>query len=436
MPTFRIYCTRYCLLLLLSMISFQGTTGQDTSFVRKIICTLSSRKYKGRGYVDGADKKAASLIEREFRLDGLESFNGSYLQPFFIKVNTFPGRMSVKVNGKRLKPGADFLVDPSCPSAKGKYQVLSIGSNELADRQSIEKKLLLKRGQVLWVDDRQDSLFLKEERQSIKLLAELLHELPEVACAGVVIYRPGKLTWSVSGDVMSIPVCYVSSRFQAGPVKTVQLAIQNELLPNDETQNMAGFIKGNQTPDSVIMIVAHYDHLGMMGRRTFFPGANDNASGTAMLLDLARHYTKDENRLPCTLVFLSVAGEEAGLLGSQYFVAHPLFDLGRIKFLLNIDLAGNGSEGITVVNGSVFRDKFNLLAKINSAHAYLSQVKSRGEACNSDHCPFYRAGVPCFFLYTMGGAPYYHDIYDRCGVLTLKSYPAYFRLVSGFIDAL
>jgi hypothetical protein len=77
--------------------------------------------------------------------------------------------------------------------------------------------------------------------------------------------------------------------------------------------------------------------------------------------------------------------------------------LDKIKFLVNIDLAGTGEDGIKVVNGKVHVSEFDLLKRLNKENELLIDVKSRGEACNSDHCIFHEAGVPAFYIYTLGG---------------------------------
>jgi aminopeptidase YwaD len=66
----------------------------------------------------------------------------------------------------------------------------------------------------------------------------------------------------------------------------------------------------------------------------------------------------------------------------------------------------------------------------------LKQIKIRGEACNSDHCLFHQKGVPCFFIYTLGGIQAYHDIYDRAETLPLTEYEDYFKLLVSFIKSL
>ncbi|MEO8762057.1 MAG: M28 family peptidase, partial [Bacteroidia bacterium] len=181
----------------------------------------------------------------------------------------------------------------------------------------------------------------------------------------------------------------------------------------------------------VIMFTAHYDHLGMMGSKTYFPGANDNASGVSMLLNLVKYYTKNPPKYKTVFVFF--AGEEAGLLGSKYFTENPPFELSKIKFLINLDLLGTGDEGITVVNATVFKSQFELLKKINAEKNYLPLVKPRDKAHNSDHYWFTERGVPSFFIYTMGGIKAYHDVYDVSKTLPLTKYKAVFNLLTDFI---
>ena len=216
-------------------------------------------------------------------------------------------------------------------------------------------------------------------------------------------------------------------------IETVTLDVENRFSRAYPVRNIAGQMKGITQPDSFIIITAHYDHLGQMGKDVYFPGANDNASGVAMMLNLASFYSK--NKPNYSLIFIALTGEEAGLLGSEYFVEHSPVDLKKIKFLINLDLEGNGEDGITVVNGSVYKDKFKTLTEINENERYFSVIKSRGEACNSDHCSFYQKGIPCFFIYTMGGTQAYHDPNDTFNSLTLAKFTELTQLIIKFIAA-
>ena len=136
------------------------------------------------------------------------------------------------------------------------------------------------------------------------------------------------------------------------------------------------------------------------------------------------------------MVFVAVSGEEAGLLGSTYLAGNPLFPLTAVRFLVNLDMMGTGSEGITMVNGTVFPKAYNLMAKINADNNYILTVRNRGESCNSDHCPFYQKGVPAVFLYAMGKEfTEYHNVNDQAVNLPLTEYEDIFRLIRDFMNA-
>ena len=112
-------------------------------------------------------------------------------------------------------------------------------------------------------------------------------------------------------------------------INKVDLAIESKFIRNYKSQNVVGYLEGN-VPDSCVVVVAHYDHLGMMGDSTVFCGANDNASGVALLLSLAKHYAVHKPKY--SILFIAFGGEEIGLIGSKYFVDNPLVPLSSIKF--------------------------------------------------------------------------------------------------------
>ena len=215
--------------------------------------------------------------------------------------------------------------------------------------------------------------------------------------------------------------------------KVICVDIQAEVT-KVKTQNVVGYVSGTQYPDSFVVVSAHYDHLGKMGAATYFPGASDNASGTSMLLNLAQYYAK--NPAKYSVVFMAFSGEEIGLLGSTYYVEHPLFPLKKIKFLFNIDIMGDAADGITLVNGTVMASEYNKINAINDAKKYIPSIQKRGEAAISDHYPFYAKGVPSFFAYSRGKITAYHDISDTKAGLPLTNYQGCFQLFKDFIAAL
>ncbi len=204
-------------------------------------------------------------------------------------------------------------------------------------------------------------------------------------------------------------------------------------IENIQTDNIYAFIPGTMYPDSFIVFSAHYDHLGNIDT-TIFPGANDNASGVAVLLDLMKYYK--QHPLRYSVAFYFFTGEEIGLMGSKYYVEHPLFDLKRIKCLINLDLMGGGSEGIMVVNGKVFEEDFERLKKLNTEKGYHLSIQSRGKAQNSDHYWFTESGVKSFFIYTLGDITAYHDVFDVPGQLKFSHYEKLFDLLNDWLKSI
>ena len=378
---------------------------------------------------------AADFIAHQLEADGVSPYGESYFQPFSFPVNIFPGKVFLKTGSKKLIPGQDFIVDPGSPSINGKFRVHRLTAQVMASKAGLREYFKNIQGGIVYIDKKE---FTGRNDSVSKILDRWIGALKNDTLfnpAAVLVTAPGKLVWSASTSVDRRPVVITTYELLPGD-KTIFLRIDEKFMEACRVRNVLGGIQAPVNCDSLIVLTAHYDHLGMMGNRTRFPGANDNASGVALMLDLAKELYAARDSLPCSVLFIAFAGEEEGLLGSQYFVTHPVTDLKKIKFLINLDLAGTGDDGITVVNATVFKNEFSKLTALNEKYKLLPAVRSRGEACNSDHCFFYQAGVPCFFIYTLGGIQAYHDIYDRAETLPLTAYNNYFKLIRYFILSL
>ena len=242
-----------------------------------------------------------------------------------------------------------------------------------------------------------------------------------------------KLIWDVADYNYKASVIHIKSDLLDAHTTTIKIDVDQQLDRKIKQKNVVAIIPG--ISDSILVYSAHYDHLGKMGSATYFPGASDNASGTALLLALANNYKKIKNN-KYTMVFIAFSGEEVGLLGSHYFVEHPLINLKKIKFLTNIDIAGDATNGITVVNGSVFKYQFDLLNSINKQVDLLPEIRSRGKAAISDHYFFSEKNIPSFFMYTNGGKGYYHDVYDQAKELSLNNIEGLYNLLIQFYSKL
>ena len=406
---------------------------QQLDYARTVIDTLCSPTMHGRGYVDQGDKLAAQFIAEEFRKAGLKKYSPNYFQPFTTPVNSFPDQMMLSINGKLLKPGEDFLIEPGAPGIRGKYNVQVLTPDDLLDKNILRQKLSKARSGFVVVSAFDKSKYSAEQNKQINDAISFLKYSDENPVKGTIILTADKLTWSGSTEVLSKPSFIVKSLVVNEAATTVEVSVTNKFIRNHETQNVIGYLEGLKK-DSLIVFTAHYDHLGRMGKDTMFPGANDNASGVSLLLNLMKHFSKKQPDY--TTVFIAFAAEEIGLVGSSYFTSHPTFPLNKIKFLINFDLAGTGEDGVQVVNGKLYTTEFEKLTQLNDQGKLLKQVKVRGEACNSDHCLFHSKGVPCFYVYTLGGIQAYHDIYDRPETLPLTEYLDYLNLIIQFAESL
>ncbi|OFY84834.1 MAG: hypothetical protein A3F72_19545 [Bacteroidetes bacterium RIFCSPLOWO2_12_FULL_35_15] len=408
------------LLFIFPSFSQEIKKGEVYSYARKIVDTLASKNMHGRGYINGGDSIAANYLKTEFRKFGLRSFNDDYYQKFSFPVNTFPGEINVKLDEKELLAGKDYIVFAYSPSATGKYPIVFV------DEELVQKKRKLKK--ILKQDFSNKIVVVNDTGKP----TEQLHNLLGNSCnAKAVVALKDKLTWHVAQKTNDYPLIEIARSSFIKPTE-ISLLIETKLIPDHTSQNVIGYIQGSEQPDSFIIFSAHYDHLGQMGKDVYFPGANDNASGCAMLLNLARYYSMTEHQPKCSIAFIAFCGEEVGLLGSKYYTEHPLFPLKNIKFLLNMDIMGTGEEGITVVNGSVFKKEFDALKQINTENNFIKEVKIRGKAANSDHYFFAENGVKACFIYTLGGIKAYHDIYDRAETLPLNEFENLFKLITAF----
>ncbi|MEO9966668.1 MAG: M20/M25/M40 family metallo-hydrolase [Reichenbachiella sp.] len=416
-------------LILLSYSSF----GQDLSYAKEIVEQLASPDFYGRGYVAKGDKLAAEYISNEFEGFGLQTFGKNYFQKFKTSVNTFPSNMKLVLNDEEKIAGTDYLVHAGSPAIKGKFSTVRLSIDEMLDPNTLSQKLRSAAGQFLVIPAYDPKEFSKEQQDRITEVLNFIQYHPDNPAAGTLLLTKGKLTWSASTTVYSKPTFTVKINDSQQGIQEVSVDVTNKYFDQYQSQNIVGYIDGQNT-DSLIVLVAHYDHLGMMGSAALFPGANDNASGVAMLLNLAKYYST--NKPKYNTVFIAFGAEELGLIGAKYFVDHPLIELSKIKFLINFDISGTGDDGIQVVNGKVYKDRFDRLVEINAEQELLKQVKIRGEACNSDHCMFHMKKVPCFFIYTLGGIQAYHDIYDKSETLPLTEFEDYFKLITLFVDEL
>ncbi len=415
-------------LVIFAITFFSGLVhGQDIDYARSIIENLTAPEMHGRGYVNKGDKLAAQYLKTEFSGLGLQKFGDDYHQSFTHSVNTYPGKMEIQLDGTALVPGKDFIIDPSSPGFFGTFDLYWFDDLVLKTEKEIQK-FVKKTDQFKFIVVLEQDIKKGEQRRLLDAAVKAY------MARGIIIVRE-KLTWGVSPGMGRYPVVEIQKDKISKRSNKLNIEIECLHIPKYESQNIIGYVPGIQA-DSFIVFTAHYDHLGRMGAETYFPGANDNASGSAMILDLAKHYTNATDTPNYSMVFIAFAAEEVGLAGSKYYTENPKFPLKKIKFLINLDLMGNGVDGITVVNGTEYKSEFETLVEINAKDSLVKEVKIRGKAQNSDHYFFTEKGVPSFFIYTLGGSKAYHDVFDTVDNLALSEYEDVFRLLTRFVSTI
>ncbi len=388
---------------------------QDLIRVRKVIDTLSSPYFFGRGYVNQGDLKTANFLSQQYKEIGLKNIETDYFQPFKININVIGG--DVYKTGGLVEKG-DFIINPDAPSLK------------LSNRKTIFLD------SITYPRNAKKLNKFNGNRHILHCSSHLVKKHPELKqySPRIETLKTYKLTHSLAQSQGNKAVFYELEQ-NAKKYKRYTTKIDAKIEHNYLTNNVVGKVEG-EYPDSVIIISAHYDHLGGLGNKCYFPGANDNATGIAMLLELARYYSNPPVKPKYSLLFIAFGAEEVGLLGSKFYVEHPLVELSKTKFVINLDLLGSGKEGITVVNGQIYEREFEILNSINQTQNLFSSIKKRGKAANSDHYFFSENGVKSFFIYTMGEITAYHDVFDVSKNVTLSKFKETFKILTLFIAKL
>lgn len=196
----------------------------------------------------------------------------------------------------------------------------------------------------------------------------------------------------------------------------------NNETGDDFTQNVIGWIDGTEITDEIVVIGAHMDHIGYgpsMSRSRkikIHPGADDNASGTVALIEMAKAFAILKPKR--TTVFIAFSAEEMGLIGSRYYCDNPIFpknnpSIKKHIFMLNMDMIGylrDGSHQVSWSEAESSVDVAGIIAELSNKYSFARRITSRGSG-GSDHACFYNKKVPIAFLHT-GLHAHYHTPED------------------------
>ena len=414
---------RFFLLLALMGVALQ-LSAQDLAHYKKIVKELSSKRYEGRGYAEDGANKAGRWIAKEFERVGADEVT---CQPFKLNINTFPGKMEMLVDGVKQIPGEDFTLREFNPAIKGDFKLYYIDM-EHYDAEKMFADLASEEYAGAFVVC--DFMFSFQHREDFRKLQSMS------ACSNAgLIYTweaPLKFYKAYGETVKEKPIIWVKPDFPTD-AKRVQLDIENEFLEDYECFNVIAKVEGKRH-DRCYLFTAHYDHLGKLGKKTYYPGAHDNASGTATIITLASYYAQHRPEYDC--YFVAFSGEDANLRGSEWFAQHPVVPLSQIKYLFNLDMIADNNPAIYCEVSNEGMEGFALFEKINTEKGYFKGLDRQELAGNSDHYPFAQRNVPCIFFMNEGGDAfkYYHTIYDTWSNSIFSSYEPTFKLLIDFVE--
>jgi hypothetical protein len=364
-------------------------------------------------------ERATQQIAAWLRAAGLRpgGDGGSFLQPFTLAAGHRVGPGSTfDVDGHALKPGVDWLPYGGSRQAQVTGALAFVGEDWSGD---LHDKIVVAPA----YRSRLESLILARQRGAVGVLL-VVDALPTLdATAAPVDIVSGAITRAAAAALQT-----------GAPAPTARLAV--DLLPADvQAANVIGVLPGTDLAraSETIVLGAHWDHLGASDGDTYV-GADDNASGTAVVVALARAFAAAGGTRRA-LVFVLFGAEELGLIGSGHYVRHATLPLAQTIAMLNFDMVGRMRDDTLTIGGVDSGDRLRA-ATADAARAVGVHPELRGGPFSpSDHSRFYAAGTPVLFFHT-GSHPDYHRPSDTADKLNLDGMARVAALGASVVTAL
>ena len=375
------------------------------------VATLAAPDMEGRrSGTPGADR-AARRIAEWLQHAGLRpgGEHGTYVQPFVIergaRLRTANTLEILSPAPRGLEVGRDWTPHGGSPSGEVAGEVVFAGHGASGAYGSRDDWAELDvRGKIVVVLDGPSDGGRVTRLE--KLLAAKRH-----GAAALLLVGDALPPLDATAVPVGLPSATITREAAAAFAPQARARLRVDL--DDEEQrgvNVIGIVPGTDPAlaAEAVVVGAHYDHLGYQGG-VMYPGADDNASGTALVVGLARAFAS-AGGAPRTLVFALFGGEELGLLGSGHYVRQPAIPLAQTVAMINFDMVGRIGEDRLIVQGA---DSGSSLGDVLAASARGGvRLDVRGSPDGpSDHTRFYEASVPVLF-FTAGRHPDYHQPTD------------------------
>lgn len=436
-----------CLVCITSAWSLSPDEQRLTSYlsgasIKATVGTLCCDRFAGRKAGEPGQRLAGQYIADRFAAMGMERIADSYFEDLTMKYTLVKSMDDVAAiltysDGDRSVKNAFTYPDYyGRGGVRVESRVVFVGYGSTSSSGDDYAGLDVSGKIVVWMSDagagalKRDASIIERAANAYKhgaaaslivgLKTQIHEECGGFGLAGPIAdypclsIRPETARALFPGDWASIAMKPGSAIGRQG--RDVTITVPRIYNPDQKTQNVLCVLPGEDPQGELVLLGAHYDHLGVCDTGAIYCGADDNASGSSVMLEVARAFAKSGLKPKRGIVFAAWTGEEAGLVGSNYFVKSPPFDISRLKVAVNMDMVGVGSHGkFMSVGRAAYPQQFRDLA--SSARDLDLNLTVKENSGVSDHLAFARKGVPSLLVYSAGEHPNYHTVRDRAELI-------------------
>ena len=454
----------------------------------KNLHVLASDEYEGRETGKKGQKMAAEYISNQFKADGIPPYKeNTYYQDFPLNVIK-PMPAEISINGKQFIANKDFYNYPGLSEQQIKStSVLFLGYGIDDEKYSDYKGADVKDKVVMIMSGepfRKDSTsFISNKKDKTKwsYYKTKPDKAREKGVSALLIvvdnvekdvtdnkHRLESESMKLEGNKIEMPVIYISKEMANTILKKKKIeSLKEKILASGKplnlvaktkieisikskiekvnSENVLGYIEGVDLKNELIIVTAHYDHLGKNGD-VVFNGADDDGSGTVGVMELAQAFAKakkDGHGPRRSMLFMTVAGEEKGLLGSSYYVQHPEFPIKNTVCDLNIDMIGRqdekhkdnpnyiyviGDDKLSSQLHTISENANKLYENLELDYTYNDVNDKNRFYYRSDHYNFAKNGIPIIFYFN-GVHEDYHKATDKVEKINFDKMEKITRLV-------
>lgn len=354
-----------------------------------------------------------------------------YLQNFSFPMNLMWGDMAVSVDGRALRAVDDFTAKEFSPSCHGEFDVVYM-PDYAVDRNDF----------VRWFEGRdcKNSFVVVSWAAYKKLPAHPFERfIPYIGqlknVGGIIFDDVEVFPYFKARSYYTTPMPVLMTKDFPREASRIKVDIDAEMMYNKDSHNILAWLPGTDpTDEHYYTFIAHYDHLDLMGRDNLYHGANDNASGAAMLMTLAKYFSK--NRPKRSIQFIWLDAEESNLLGAFYYCDNPVRPLDKVKCVIDLDMIADNGDHLATESSDSGIEELGTFEKLNADGTYppFNMVR-QPFSDNSDHYAFGEYGVPAIYFSTEGDyLKDYHTPRDTSDNCSDDNFERLFNLIIRYIN--